>query len=99
MRENGGFDKSYVEIRNIGTPSSYEKLEPILDYFIELRKEYEEVNALAEKHGVWKNIDEARASAIKYGRLPRNHSDFLESLKNRNIIVGNRLHCRGGQGV
>ena len=96
--ESGKFDKSYIEVRNMGTPSSYEKLEPIIDFFIGLRKEYEEVNALAEKYAVWKNIDEAWTEAIRYGKLPRNHMEFLESLRNNNVIVGNRLHGSGMQG-
>ena len=32
--KSGGFDKSYIEVRNMGTPSSYDKLEQMLEQVI-----------------------------------------------------------------
>jgi hypothetical protein len=92
QRQDGSFEKSYIEIRNIGTPSSFEKLGQILDFFLALRDSYDIVNKLASEHGIWDNMDLARDSAIQTGQLPPNHMAFAQLLIAMSILTKNRLH-------
>lgn len=92
MDREGSFTKSYVEIRNIGTPDSYEKLEPITDFFIMLRERSEEVNQMAKRHEAWSNAGRARSLVIRDGRLPENHMALLEAMRDRGMVTGKKLH-------
>ena len=92
INEDGSYAKSYIEVRNMGTPDSYGKLEPILDFFIALRHNYDKVNEMATSFGIWSNISDARESAIRYGTVPANHIEFLKYLTESGIMPRDSLH-------
>ncbi|MBI5223627.1 hypothetical protein HY990_04345 [Candidatus Micrarchaeota archaeon] len=90
--EKDEFTKSFIEIRHMGTPSSYDKLEKIMDFFIRLRDSAKKVNELAERHNIWDNLEAARDQAIKTGTLPINHQAFANDLITLGILEKLRLH-------
>ncbi len=81
-------NKSFIEIRHIGTPPGIEYIEKIYVVFSRIFEEARNINRKAEELGIWKNINAARKMAIKNGDLPENHWKLKKFLVEKGVLNG-----------
>lgn len=79
-------NKSFIEIRHIGTPRDLKGIRKIFDVFTRIMENSDLINKQAERLGLWDNIREARKSAILTGNVPQNHEKLREILESSRII-------------